>query len=103
MLHPGYVKTDMNKGFGQLTAEEAARIACVLTLLFVCSFLLSSCLFSSPPRFRFASPSLLLERAHLPPLHSLTTLFRRTEKVFLAISPKDNGKFLQWEGKPMPW
>ncbi|GAA5891982.1 hypothetical protein JCM6882_007428 [Rhodosporidiobolus microsporus] len=26
-----------------------------------------------------------------------------TKNVFLAVSKKDNGAFVQWEGKPMPW
>ncbi|POY73438.1 hypothetical protein BMF94_3776 [Rhodotorula taiwanensis] len=55
LLHPGYVKTDMNKfdGGGNLTTEEAVTLA--------------------------------------------------TENVFLPATPEWNGRYMDYEGKTVPW
>ncbi|GAA5891973.1 hypothetical protein JCM6882_007425 [Rhodosporidiobolus microsporus] len=53
MFHPGYVIGPINQGKGQLTMEEAAKLA--------------------------------------------------LENVFQAVSPADNGRFLQYDGEPMEW
>ncbi|GAA5990277.1 hypothetical protein JCM10908_005908 [Rhodotorula pacifica] len=55
LIHPGYVKTDMNKfdGGGDLTPDEAASLA--------------------------------------------------TKNVFLAATPEWNGRYLDYEGKTVPW
>ena len=52
VLHPGYVKTDMNDGYGEYTAEQSAA-------------------------------GLL--------------------KVITGLDSTDNGKFYDFQGKPMPW